>query len=211
MIITDDYVEIEDFLPVDVQEKLIAYLTSPKFPWAITLDSVDGGSVGWKKDQVASMQIRDDAATGFYHTFLYQGEVCSDHANAVGWIMNGFEQATNGRILIQDLHRIRAGLFTKHPDPTPHKPHVDSPFEDYWSAVYYVNDCDGDLLMYDQTYPEVKLEDVATTNFTVKRICKPAQGKLVAFHGKYYHSSSFPTKKPLRLAITFNFFQRKLA
>lgn len=211
MLITDEFVELENFLPLEVQENLIRYLTSPRFPWAITLDSVDGGTVGWNKTSETNTKIGDNYATGFYHTFLYQGEVCSDHANAVGWVMNGFEQATGGRILINSMHRIRAGLFTKHPDPTPHKPHVDAPFKDYWSAVYYVNDCDGDLVIYNETYPEVKLEDVDTTNFTVKRIFKPAQGKLVAFNGKYYHSSSFPTTKPLRLALTFNFFQRTLS
>ena len=211
MIITDEYVEIEDFLPLETQEKLKSYLTGPKFPWALSLDSVDGGRVGWSGPDKDLNNIDDNVAVGFYHTFVYKSEICSDHANAVGWIMNGFEQATGARVLIDKLDRIRAGLFTKHPNIAPHKPHVDAPFPDYWSALYYVNECDGDTIMYDQTYPNIKLEDVDNTAFTIKHRFKPAQGKLIAFDGKYYHSSSFPTQQPYRLAITFNFFRRKLA
>ena len=207
--VTDDYVEIENFLSDDVHEKLLNYLTRPQFPWCLSLDSVGVGPWNHNPNANPVTALKDNSAVGFYHTFVFNGEICSDHANAVGWVMNGFEQATNGQVLIDSMHRIRGGLFTKHPDPTPHLPHVDAPFPDYWSAVYYVNDCDGDLYMYDQTYPEVKLEDVETTNFTVKKRCKVGQNKLIAFDGKYYHSSSFPTEKPYRMAITFNFFRKR--
>lgn len=195
MILTDDYIEIENFLPLESQEKLIKLLTHPSFPWALSLDAVYGAD---------GKSIDSNSAIGFFHTCMFQGEQCSEYLNAVGWILNGLEDAVFGRIRIDKLSRVRVGLFTKHPDTSPHYPHIDAEV-DHWTCVYYVNDCDGDLIVYNDTFPEISQVNAKTHKFTVKRICKPAQGKLVTFNGKYYHASSYPTTKPLRLAITFNF------
>jgi hypothetical protein len=195
MIISKDFVEIEDFLPLDQQQQLIQYFTHPSFPWAMTLDAVDG--VG------ANRSIDPSEAIGFYHGIVYQGQQCSEdrHLAATRWIVEKLPEATFNRIKIDKLERIRVAIFTRHPDPTPHKPHIDAA-HDHWTAIYYVNDCDGDLLVYNETQFDVKEQH---TEFTLKHRVKPAQGKLVAFNGKHYHSSSYPTQKSLRLAITFNF------
>ena len=198
MIISKDFVEIEDFLPLDQQQQLIQYFTHPSFPWAMTLDAVDGVS----PEQV----INQSEAIGFYHGIVYKGQQCSDdrHLNATKWIIEKLPEYTFNRIKIGQLERIRAAVFTRHPDSTPHKPHVDAK-HDHWTAIYYVNDCDGDLLVYNETYFDIEDSQISSTKFTTKHRVKPAQGKLVAFNGKHYHSSSYPTQKPLRLAITFNF------
>lgn len=196
MILSDDYIEIEDFLPLELQDKVLQELIHPSFPWGMTLNSVYGGGSG---------ELTDDAAVGFFHTFMFNGEQKSPDLPLVSWIMNGFEDAVYGRVQIKEMERIRGGLFTKHPSDVPHPPHVDSE-KPHWTAVYYVNDCDGDFVLYNQTHPEYKNEyRVDNSGFTVKKRCKVAKGKLVAFNGKHFHSSSFPNKKPFRMAITFNF------
>ena len=195
MILSDEYIEIENFLSLEDQEKLIKHLTHPSFPWALSLDSVYGAE---------GKTIDANAAIGFFHTAMFQGEPCSPELEELIWVIKDLEEKIYHRFKIKHLQRVRVGLFTKHPDPTPHKPHVDATFP-HWTCVYYVNDCDGDLIVHNETYPEVPQENAKTHQFTTKRVCKPAQGKLVTFNGKYYHSSSYPTQKPLRLAITFNF------
>lgn len=195
MILSDDYIEIENFLPVEVQDQLLKELTHPGFPWGLTLNSVYGGTG----------VIDDNAAVGFYHTFMFDGQKRSEDLNLVAWILNGLEEATFGRVKIKSIDRIRGGLFTKHPSDIPHPPHVDDE-NPHWTAVYYVNDCDGDFVLYNETSPEYKNEfRKDNSGFTIKRRCKVGKGKLVAFNGKYFHSSSFPNKKPFRMAITFNF------
>jgi hypothetical protein len=102
--------------------------------------------------------------------------------------------------------RVRAGLFFKHPDHSPHPCHVDAKLP-HTTEVYYVNDCDGDLLIYNETYKShpwtVPLVPTEISRF------HPNQGKLVVFDGAHYHSSSYPTKKSMRLAITFNFLNKE--
>ena len=198
MIISKDFVEIEDFLPLDQQQQLIQYFTHPSFPWAMTLDAVDGVT--------SNTRINQSDAIGFYHGIMYNGKQCSDdcYLDATKWIIEKLPESTFNRIKIDKLERIRVAVFTRHPDLTPHRPHLDAKHE-HWTAIYYVNDCDGDLLVYNETQFEVEDHQISTAQFTLKHRVKPAQGKLVAFNGKHYHSSSYPTQTPLRLAITFNF------
>ena len=190
-----DFIEVEDYLPLDLQEKLIKHLTHPSFPWAMSLDAVYGAG---------GKEINEDSAIGFYHTALYKSEQCSDQLDMFQWMINGIESSTNGALKVDKLNRIRVGLFTKHPDPTAHRAHVDADFP-HWVGVYYVTPCDGDLVLYNETFPQVPQELAPIFEFTEKHRFTPAQGKLVLFNGAHYHASSYPTKTPLRIAITFNF------
>jgi hypothetical protein len=71
--------------------------------------------------------------------------------------------------------------------------------------VYYVNDCDGDLVIYEETYEDLTEAEAHQTQLVVKKRFKPGKGRMALFNGKHFHASSFPTQTPLRIAITFNF------
>lgn len=183
--------EIENFLKPDEQQKLINYFCSPGFPWTLTVDAVGG--------VYNNIIIEDDSVVGLFHTFLYDGKICSPGFDDISWILERFK---NLNLDPKNLFRVRAGMFLKHPDSSPHPAHVDAPFK-HITAVYYVNDCDGDLYLWNETnfqYPFKKPE-----KYTLKKQVSPSQGKLVVFKGEHYHSSSYPTCRALRVAITFNF------
>ncbi len=91
------------------------------------------------------------------------------------------------------LLRVRVGLFTKTiTDAKHHNPHVDYG-EPHRTAVYYVNDCDGDTFIFDQTFEDVSVEDsgrYANENrFTIRRSIAPQKGKVICFDGRQYHTS----------------------
>lgn len=75
---------------------------------------------------------------------------------------------------------------------TANNPHVDSRIP-HTVCLYYVNDSEGDTVLYDQTIDTVDIADVQTTQFTVKHRVTPRKGRVLIFNGKYYHSSSNPT------------------
>ena len=60
-------------------------------------------------------------------------------------------------------------------------------------CLYYVNDTDGDTVIYNETIDTVSHDMITNTKFTVKQTISPKKGKIVLFDGKYYHSSSNPT------------------
>lgn len=192
MSLDNGYIELDNFVPVEFQDKLEKLLTHPSFPWALTVDSVYG----------SNGKLESYGAVGFFHNLLYNGQKRSGDLGTILPLVEYFEKAAN--IKTKNMFRIRVGLFTKHPDSTPHGPHTDATFP-HWTGVYYVNDCDGDFVLYNETYEDYSEKEVSPELLTVKKVCSPSRGKMVLFDGRHYHASSFPTKTPLRLAITFNF------
>lgn len=192
MNLVNDYIELENFLPTEFQDKLEKLFLHPSFPWALTLDSVYG----------SDGKVTSNGAVGFFHNLMYNGQKRSGDLTTVLPLVEYFEKAAG--IKTKNMFRIRVGLFCKHPDINPHGPHTDAK-QPHFTGVYYVNECDGDFVLYNETYRDIAEADAKTASLTVKKICKPAKGKMVIFNGEHYHASSYPTENPLRIAITFNF------
>ena len=193
--ITEKFLEVSDFLDLQQQLNLINCLLHPSFPWALTTNAVNGVT--------DNFDLTSTNTIGMFHTFLYNGEICSPYYNKIDWVFDEFEKIGLRK---DQCMRARAGLFFKHPDHSPHPCHVDAKLP-HTTAVYYVNECDGDLVIYNETYKSHPW----TAPLVPTEINKfhPAQGKLVVFDGAHYHSSSYPTKKSMRLAITFNFLSKE--
>ena len=75
--------------------------------------------------------------------------------------------------------------------------------------LYYVNDCDGDTILYDK-----KLNDIPTNayysedgcyEFNIEHRVKPKRGRILFFDGRTYHSASTPSSG-MRCIITFDLF-----
>jgi hypothetical protein len=96
-----------------------------------------------------------------------------------------------------------AGSSLKH-----HLPHIDSFFPHY-VAIYYVNDSDGDTIIFNETNDsydsgDADINKIKTGPFTIKRRVTPKKGKVLIFEGKYYHTSSWPIVNKCRSVININ-------
>jgi hypothetical protein len=119
---------------------------------------------------------------------------------------------SNLGIEYNQLLRIRIGFITRTPETIIHKAHTDYPIP-HMTALYYVNDSDGDTILYN----EMDCVNIDTYNYTLdlsekhknidlsigKRI-EPKADRMVIFDGTRYHSSSTPTKNDFRIVITYN-------
>ena len=82
--------------------------------------------------------------------------------------------------------------------------HVDRP-DDHWACLYYVNDSDGDTVLFKQTKQDMKtLDDYKNTKFEVLQRVTPKKGRAVLFNGNRYHSSTAPTEG-VRCILNFDF------
>lgn len=113
------------------------------------------------------------------------------------------------QIPFKRLLRIRLGLFPRTMIDVPHhNPHVDF-YQPHRTAVYYVNDSDGDTVIFNETYDDVSKErSVQYTKdgrFTVAARVSPKKGRMCGFDGKHYHASMHPTQSSSRIAIAFTF------
>ena len=108
-----------------------------------------------------------------------------------------------------NLIRVRLGMFPQNPLEVPHhNPHVDF-YEPHMVALYYVNDSDGDTVLFKETAEDVSLQQSARHanegRFRELARIPPKKGKMVAFDGRHYHASMHPRTHASRIVITFNF------
>ena len=74
--------------------------------------------------------------------------------------------------------------------------------------LYYVNDSDGDTILYDKT-----IDDIPYTvdypdeycDLNISHRVTPKKGRVLVFDGRYYHAPSSPTKS-MRCIITLDLF-----
>jgi hypothetical protein len=106
---------------------------------------------------------------------------------------------------------MRANLTLANPSSKleNHMPHIDS-FFPHWNAIYYVNDSDGDTIIFNETNDtyhsgQTDIDKSLSGKFTIKRRVTPKKGKVLIFEGKYYHTSSWPTVNKCRSVINMNF------
>jgi hypothetical protein len=105
-----------------------------------------------------------------------------------------------------DLHSIARGrAFLQFPTPVVHTNHAHVDFNDpHLVCLYYVNDSDGETVLYDQTTNDIaNLPGMDTSLLSVKTKVSPAKGRVVLFNGNRYHSSSTPSKNK-RCVINFD-------
>ena len=83
-------------------------------------------------------------------------------------------------------------------------PHVDFEGTGMISAIYYVNDSDGDTVLFNESAYDVDMSDRADYDFTEVDRVSPEKGRLVIFPSGKYHCGSPPSKSN-RMLINFNF------
>lgn len=111
------------------------------------------------------------------------------------------------------LLRIRIGFLQPSPDSADcNTPHIDFNFPHH-TACYYVNDSDGDTVLYKQTASDVGTDLTEqtlraytdTAKFEVESSCAPKKGRVCVFDGYRFHASSRPKQHDRRLVITINY------
>ena len=75
--------------------------------------------------------------------------------------------------------------------------------------LYYVNDADGETLLFDKTIDDIEDNDMMYLDerheFNVVNKIMPKQGRVLLFNGRTYHSASSPTTG-MRCIITLDLF-----
>ena len=124
----------------------------------------------------------DDPNSGFSHT-IFNSEKKSPYFESVLPIVL---QATD----VNEVLRIRAGMFVRNQNDADHKKHIDLPDQKHYVMLYYISDSDGPTNIYHE-------DDVEQVH--------PKKGRAVIFPGEYYHSSSCPREYKTRMVLNYNF------
>jgi hypothetical protein len=194
-----DIITIDDAIPKAYQNQIEAELASTRMTWF------------FHEESARSVKSQFDTNfAGFSHPCFNVRE-----ANPVLSPLNAvlvpilFLFCEKAGLPFTTLLRVRIGLFTKASVEAPHhNPHVDF-HEPHHTALYYVNDSDGDTFVFNETYEQIGAHQapayVNEGKFTLANRISPRKGRMAAFDGRHYHASMHPENHVSRIVVTFNF------
>lgn len=170
-----------DFVKEEHNKQLLQLLESVEFPWY------------YQKQAHTVHDPLSILSIGFSHVFVNNGEQTSDML----YVLEPLIDALESKLGALQLLRAQANLLLNHKTEYIGTIHTDgfNGFEtgnSTWvSAVYYVNDSNGDTVFFDKD------------GFEWNRV-SPEKNKIVMFRGKQPHAASLPTNYPTRLVININ-------
>jgi Putative 2OG-Fe(II) oxygenase len=194
----DDIIVIPNVIPKDYQNYILSQVTSLKFPWFFNPTMVSD------REQLTGEMGN---ITGFNHFLFEEDKAVSNFFETIYPITLSITDKAP-EVKFQKVERARFNLtFQNKTDPQDwHLPHIDSPFP-HLVAIYYVNDSDGDTVIFNETNDSFKAGDfvkMKSKDFTVKKRITPEKGKMVIFPGQYYHASSSARDSKTRIVLNMN-------
>ncbi len=194
-----DIIEIDNFIPIDYQQHIETVMTGPEFSWVFNKNMVSGDDV---------FLNNENNHAGFNHYFFEHQKTQSNWFQLFYPLVLSITSKVE--IPFNMLIRMRANLTLPAPESKLdwHMPHIDS-FMPHYNAIYYVNDSDGDTVIFNETNDDYDsgqgdINAIKNNKFTIKHRVQPRRGKLVVFPGKFYHSSSPVRSHKYRCVINMN-------
>ena len=200
---------IENFLPLEYQNKVSEMLEDDYFPWYYTSSIYNKKLVVPKFDNITY-------SPGLYHTVKDSEKGTNSNDNVLDRVMpilNYFEKRED--INIDEVLRIRIRRTLQYPGHNETKynvPHVDlGGVANYKTLIYYPEDSDGDTILFDSKErfgSETHVEIIQSIKSEIGRFA-PKKGKALYFKGDTIHAGNNPINYPVRTVINFDFLVKE--
>lgn len=189
---------IDNFLPELYQKSIFDLLTGHELPWTFHQQSVSEYPLD--KHYYTDQPIKEHIQ--FNHFFVRDDKILSDFYKYIVPLVAGYQAYSGGAAL--KMQRIKANLLMPQKGPTTHPPHTDGMrlVDGVYNCIgrktllYYVNDADGDTLLYNERFVGDPVGCV-----TKKYSVSPKRGRAVIFDSNQIHSASSPVTSDSRIII----------
>ena len=185
----------DDIIDSELQDKIENMLMSFECPWYYHPSTVTSFDLeqNVKKYKIPYKIVENMVDTHmFVHTIVRDGEIKSPVLGPVcAKILKQFVKKTN--ISTDNIYRLKANLQVRDTSIEENKYnaiHIDND-EPHWVVIYYVNNSDGDTLLFDK-------------NFQIIKKVSPKKGRILLFRGDILHASRGPRKSLNRCVLNIN-------
>ena len=180
---TTSHSSLDDFLSPRYHEAILEYVNSPFVEWFFNKDIT-----GETNPQLGNH--------GFTRNIWTPFDRCRDpHDN---FLLPLFFQISDIIPVKNEMVRARIDMTLYNPEGHQHKPHVDDKDTEHWAAIYYVNDSDGDTILYNEKAPH-------EGELTVMDRITPKANRLLIFDGATIHTGHSPSHHANRVIINSNY------
>lgn len=192
---------LNNFLSQEMENEIEKLLFDGDFPWFFNektvYEDLNKGFFYNDKNTVHGSQ--------FNHTFLNNNKINSDFYKNIAPLI--FYFSVHSGIKVDKPIRIKSNLTV--PDIVYnnkwHRPaHYDAIEKNIITAIYYVNDSDGDTIFFED--PKDKKSSNVSELKEINRV-SPKKGQIVYFDSKILHSNALNKDTKYRCVINFNFIQ----
>jgi hypothetical protein len=194
---------LENLLPQTYLNDLTKLFLSNDFAWFYSAQTSKYMGDGRGEGVILTKNVVETPQ--FVHTFYY----AQDRKTSVYYeLINPLFVIIQKELKLNlKLVRIKANLLLQqpdYPDGCYHTPHIDwnpdgrdMSLTNHRSLVYYVNDSDGDTVLFNEY-----LQD-SPSNLTIKHRQTPKANTAIYFNSDNYHASMSPKNTKARLVINF--------
>lgn len=181
-----------DFVKPRVQDAVERLLLDNNFPYFYVNESSTphDHDTDDKTTGLTMLDANTVEAPQFFHMFVADSKVNSAAYAEIAPIANKLLDCVDGDYFMYRC-KVNMNLIDTRFEGKYHTPHIDNGFDEQVTAIYYVNNADGDTFFFDNA------------GKVVKRVT-PKKGTLVMWKGKVFHAKSSPIKSPCRVVINFN-------
>tara|TARA_R100000353_G_scaffold129904_1_gene92277 strand:+ start:73 stop:660 length:588 start_codon:yes stop_codon:yes gene_type:complete len=189
-----NYVVLDDIIPKSYQDWILGAATSEQLRWILRDNAVD---------TKAFHNHPRNSFSAFHH--LYEADHTPPEVSKVYNAFIPLALAALDAVNCTKLLRMRINFTPPYPTSMMMLPHVDGYTPNSCNMVYYINDTDGDTVLFNETATsrEEYLRMVARDRWSEMARVSPKQGRAVAFRGDIFHCPCQPTTKK-RLVINMN-------
>jgi hypothetical protein len=185
---------LEQFLPKELEDRVEGILLNSHFRWFFNAEDTPN-----PKNNFATIDTVDSVMTPqFTHGVFSEGKINSPFYEIAKQVLD--KVAEELKIDIKEILRIKTNLLLNNTgigEDSYNRPHVDL-VTPHHVVLYYVNDTDGDTIIFDEKYDASELELL-----NPKRV-PPRKGKAICFNGEHYHASCNPIKSKKRVVINYD-------
>jgi hypothetical protein len=175
---------IDDAVSKNLQDEYEAIVTDKNFNWFLAQKTVREEDAGYAEDP------NEMIVPFMYHTIIKRGEINSSLWDLTSKILSQVEMSSS--LKIESLINVRLNLQFANGHPDKHNGiHVDGWDDDNLTALYYINDSDGDTHFFDED------------KNIIKRV-SPKKGRFVVFDNQQLHASQSPINYDKRIIINWN-------
>ena len=187
---------IDDFLDKSYFDYIVNDLMNDDtFPWYYSSDASYAGTPDYTINGVNSNR------QGFSHVLVDNEKTTSRTADQI----YPFALKVKSHLGASKVLRVRADMCLQSSDNTTHGPHVDYPGKFHYSSILYLNESDGNTVIFNERCPGVQVNRSNMRNFTVKESIEPKPNRLVVFDGRYIHTGCSPTEHKCRKLLNSNY------
>ena len=193
-----EVIVVDDFLTPRYHAAILNFVSSNEFPWTITKNITHE-----KVDEA----VAGLGGFGFQnHVIKFDGQRVYEDFSFLQPILMPFVYQIQDTFGYERYLRVRVDMTVYNPEKYYHAVHTDLPGIKHAACVYYLNDSDGETVIYNESTVDCpNPEDADLSMSNVKEVVYPKANRLVIFDGSLYHSGHSPSENKTRLIINSDF------